>query len=147
MKNKLRHVGIVVKDIEHSIKFWTDIFGFKIISRQIECGDFIDKVIGINGINVETVKLINRNKDIVELLKFITPSNEDKLLPDNFPYDYGLRHIAFTVDNIEVVLNLIENFGINNLREPQLSLDGKVRVLYISVHENLILELVEEVIK
>ena len=53
---KIRHTGLVVKNIKNSIKVWSDCFGFKIISYKIESGKSLDKLMNLNDVKVILVK-------------------------------------------------------------------------------------------
>ena len=50
MTNSLRHIGIVTKNIDSSIDFYKRFFKFQICIDQIEKGDFIEKILGINNL-------------------------------------------------------------------------------------------------
>jgi catechol 2,3-dioxygenase-like lactoylglutathione lyase family enzyme len=142
MINGVRHTGIVVNEIENAIKFWVNLLGFKVIIDQIEEGDFIDKLLGLNNVSVRTVKLAAQDGSQVELLHFIS----HKSLPtwDGNPYKTGLTHIAFNVADISNVVSILEQNGYSQVNRYQKSLSGKVLVCYVKGFEGLLLELVEQ---
>jgi len=142
MINGVRHTGIVVNEIENAIKFWVNLLGFKVIIDQIEEGEFIDKLLGLNNVSVRTVKLAAQDGSLVELLHFIS----HKSLPtwDGNPYKTGLTHIAFNVTNISNVVSILEQNGYSQVNRYQKSLSGKVLVCYVKGFEGLLLELVEQ---
>jgi len=142
MINGVRHTGIVVNEIENAIKFWVNLLGFKVITDQIEEGEFIDKLLGLNNVSVRTVKLAAQDGSLVELLHFIS----HKSLPtwDGNPYKTGLTHIAFNVTNISNVVSILEQNGYSQVNRYQKSLSGKVLVCYVKGFEGLLLELVEQ---
>jgi catechol 2,3-dioxygenase-like lactoylglutathione lyase family enzyme len=142
MINGVRHTGIVVNEIENAIKFWVDLLGFKVIIDQIEEGEFIDKLLGLNNVSVRTVKLAAQDGSLVELLHFIS----HKSLPtwDGNPYKTGLTHIAFNVADISNAVSILEQNGYSQVNRYQKSLSGKVLVCYVKGFEGLLLELVEQ---
>jgi catechol 2,3-dioxygenase-like lactoylglutathione lyase family enzyme len=142
MINGVRHTGIVVKEIENAIKFWVNLLGFKVVVDQIEEGEFIDKLLGLENVSVRTVKLAAQDGSLVELLHFIS----HKSLPtwDGNPYKTGLTHIAFNVTNISNVVSILEQNGYSQVNRYQKSLSGKVLVCYVKGFEGLLLELVEQ---
>jgi len=142
MINGVRHTGIVVNEIENAIKFWVNLLGFKVIIDQIEEGEFIDKLLGLDNVSVRTVKLAAQNGSQVELLHFIS----HKSLPtwDGNPYKTGLTHIAFNVADISNVVSILEQNGYSQVNRYQKSLSGKVLVCYVKGFEGLLLELVEQ---
>ena len=70
MKNKIRHTGIVTKNLRKSLTFWQSYFGFKKIKDDIEFGNTIDKVLGYKNIEVRTIKLKDSSGSLIELLTF-----------------------------------------------------------------------------
>lgn len=141
MINGVRHIGIVVNNIENAIKFWVNLLGFKVVIDQIEDGEFIDKLLGLNNVAVRTVKLAAQDGSLVELLHFIS----HKSLPtwDGNPYKTGLTHIALNVKDIEGMVLRLEQNSYHKVNEIQKSLNGNALVCYIKGYEGTLLELVE----
>ena len=142
MINGVRHTGIVVNEIENAIKFWVNLLGFKVVLDQIEEGEFIDKLLGLENVSVRTVKLVAQDGSLVELLHFI--SHKSLSTWDGNPYKTGLTHIAFNVTNISNVVSILEQNGYSQVNRYQKSLSGKVLVCYVKGFEGLLLELVEQ---
>jgi catechol 2,3-dioxygenase-like lactoylglutathione lyase family enzyme len=137
----IRHTGIVVSDIEEGTKFWVENFGFKIVSNQIEAGEFIDKLIGIENVQVNTVKLVAPDSSMIELLHFLNQNNLDREIIR--PNSHGITHVAVNISNLdETLLKLAEKryFPIN---KPLISPEGKHKVCYLVGFENNLIELVE----
>ena len=145
LKISFRHTGLVVADLESSIKFWCEIMGFKISVRMEESGIHIDRMMGLDNVKVTTVKLIDCSANILELLCF--HSHSDSLRSSCLPYSLGFTHIALTVDDIDQVLHQMRSFGCAHSPTPQLSPNGKVKVVYATGPEGVILELVESIKK
>lgn len=141
MSYSLRHIGIVVKDLNSALYFWCKILGFNVQKQMIETGPFIDKLLGLNGVNVTTSKLIGLDGSQIELLCF--HSHPDSLDWKGSVNSTGLTHISFTVPNLECVYNNLSSRGLKFFAEPQVSPDGGVKVVYASGPENLLLEFVE----
>ena len=142
MKASVRHVGIVVRDIENAIKFWENVFSFQVRVNQIEKGSFIENLLGLPGIRVQTVKMKSDTDTEIELLRFILESNEN--VWEGRVDKVGLTHIALNIDDLNSTLKKLFEYGFSPIHEPQISLDGKVKVCYIEVIEGLLLELVEK---
>ncbi|MDG2147588.1 MAG: hypothetical protein P8K14_05175, partial [Flavobacteriaceae bacterium] len=56
MISKTRHTGIVVMNLSKYIFFYEKL-GFKLDSRKIETGDYIDQLVGIKQTKLEWAKL------------------------------------------------------------------------------------------
>ena len=65
-----RHVGIVVSNLNKSLEFYISL-GFSINSRQIERGPVISQIVGIEEVEVETVKLATDTGVSIELLNHL----------------------------------------------------------------------------
>ena len=141
MIHGVRHTGIVVNDIKGAISFWVDLLGFEVVTNQVETGEFIDRLLGLQGVTVQTVKLIAKDKTMIELLYF--ESHPSKNVWNGSTYSTGLTHLALNVSDLDVLIDQLKLLGYLPLYEIQVSPNGKVRVCYISVYEGLLLELVE----
>jgi catechol 2,3-dioxygenase-like lactoylglutathione lyase family enzyme len=141
MITAIRHVGLVVADLEKSLKFWCDTMGF-VVSRQMdESGSHIDAMMGLKDVRVTTAKLVAPDGNLIELLKF--HSHPDKHAWFGAPYSTGFTHIALTIENLDELLPRLIAAGAKVPSPPQFSPDGKVKVLYVKGLENVLIELVE----
>ena len=141
MANTTRHVGIVVKDLAKTTDFWTNLIGFKLHIDAIEQSPYIDELLGIPNPGLRTVKLIDENGFIIELLDFA-----------NYPAKYnwegnlaatGLTHIALTVDDLESLTTKLKENNYKFISEIKKSPNGAVNVVFVKGPEGLMLELVE----
>ncbi len=145
MTTAIRHVGLVVADLEKSLKFWCDTMGF-VVSRQMEeSGSHIDAMMGLRNVKVTTAKLAAPDGNLLELLCF--HSHPDKPQWAGKPYSTGFTHIALTVQDLDETLRRLKLVGARVPAEPQLSPDGQVKVIYASGPEGVLLELVEVIKK
>lgn len=141
MISVIRHVGLVVADLEKSLKFWCETMGF-VVSRQMEeSGPHIDAMMGLKEVKVTTAKMADPDGNLLELLCF--HSHPDKPRWEGKPYSTGFTHIALTVQDLDETLRRLKQVGASVLAEPQLSPDGQVKVIYATGPEGVLLELVE----
>ena len=138
----VRHTGIVVNDIEGAINFWVELLGLKVVSNQVETGQFINRLLALDSVVVQTVKLVTKDESMIELLHFKSHSHNEYW--EGSPYSKGLTHVALNVTDIAELTKSLSKLGYQSLNEYQISLDGKVRVCYVKAFEGLLLELVEE---
>lgn len=137
----IRHVGLVVADLNQSLKFWCETMGFVVSLKMDEYGPHIDAMMGLKDVKVTTAKLVDPDGNLLELLYF--HSHPDKVMCKVKPYSTGLTHIAFTVTNLDETIRRLKLAGGSAPSQPQLSPDGQVRVTYAAAPEGVILELVE----
>ena len=74
MKN-IRHLGLVVKDMNKALIFYRDLLGLKIQGITEEKGFFINQILSKDNVILKTIKLsANDNNTRIELIQYI--SNE-----------------------------------------------------------------------
>lgn len=142
IKTKVRHIGLVVKDLEKSLKFWCEILGFSIENIMNEKGEYLDLMMGLQNVVVTTAKLSDKNGNLIELLYFKNYSDDNDLIKE--PYSNGLTHIALTVDNLEKTIGKLQKLNLIKPNIPVISPDGKVKVVYARCIEGLLIEFVQE---
>ena len=140
MIKDIRHTGIVVVDLEASLYFYRDLLGFKIVKQMEETGDFIDTILSMRDIKVTTVKMTSSTGRMIELLKYHSHPEEQKIRK---VHEIGISHIALTVDDLDVEYERLKGKGIQFNSPPQLSPDGYARVTFCRAPEGTLIELVE----
>jgi glyoxylase I family protein len=93
----VHHIAIIVSDYEKSKSFYTDVLGFT-IDREV------------NRVERQSFKLdLSLNGQyIIELFSFPEPPKRPSR-----PEATGLRHLAFTVDNIEEAIAVLVKKGVH----------------------------------
>lgn len=91
---KIHHTGITVKNLEESIKFYEEVFGFKLIGG-------VDLDVDAEGI-MKGVKIkiafLKAGEDDLELLEYV--QSKDKKIVDMNPWDPGVQHLSFKVTDV-----------------------------------------------
>lgn len=143
MITAIRHTGLVVADLSKALEFWCGVMGF-VVSRQMEeSGPHIDAMMGLKDVRVTTAKLSAPDGNLLELLHF--RSHPDKPEWQGKPYSTGFTHIALTVRNLDEAFQRLQQAGVSFPAKPQLSPDGRVKVIYAQGPEGVLLELVEAI--
>ena len=137
----VRHVGIVVQDLEQAIHFYQELLGLEVVQRSEESGPFLDDLLGLESTRATTVKMSAADgPTLVELLKFHSH-------PDNRraarPYSLGPTHVAFTVKNLQQRFERLRAQGIPFTTPPKPSPDGQALVTFCRDPEGNLIELVE----
>ncbi len=138
MIKNIRHTGIVVKNLEESLRFY-QLLGFTIYQRAKESVDFISKISDKEGIVLNTVKLLAPNNSMMELLDY----GKDKMQTERTMFETGMAHIAFTVEDLEEVYNRLKEKGIYFNSSPQISPNRYAKVVFCRAPEGTFIELVE----
>jgi catechol 2,3-dioxygenase-like lactoylglutathione lyase family enzyme len=132
----------VVYDLEKTRDFWINTLGFKLHIEAKEESPYIDELLAIKDPSLTTVKLIDSNGFIIELLKF-----ENYQVENSWSGDLrttGLTHIALTVDNLDGIVNNLKKQNYAPLSDIKISPNKKVKVVFVRGPEGSILELVQE---
>ncbi|MCK5345343.1 MAG: VOC family protein, partial [Candidatus Heimdallarchaeota archaeon] len=73
---EIRHTGIVVSNMEQSLKFYRDILRLRTVVDFTDEGEYIDNILGLSGVHLRMVKLTADDGSMVELLQFISHPNK-----------------------------------------------------------------------
>ena len=141
MITQIRHIGLVVADLEGALLFWRDLLGFRVEKEMNESGSHIDAMMGLKDVRVTTVKMTAPEGGMIELLHF--QSHPDLPRWHGKPYSTGFTHIAMTVGDLDDVYIKLSAAGAKFPAPPQYSPDGKVKVIYCKGPEGVLLEFVE----
>jgi catechol 2,3-dioxygenase-like lactoylglutathione lyase family enzyme len=137
------HMGVVVADLDAVAAFFLDL-GFQREGGATVEGEWVDKVVGVDGVRAELVMV--RTPDgsgKLELTKFHAPvDNEDvHPLPAN---RLGLRHIAFEVHDLNTIVDGLRDKGFATVGDVR-DFENTYRLCYVRGPEGLIIELAEQI--
>ncbi|HEX9481492.1 MAG TPA: VOC family protein [Solirubrobacteraceae bacterium] len=139
----LDHVGVIVNDLEAAVAFFVDLGLERAGAGTVE-GEWVDRVVGLEGVRAELVFVRTPDRsDSIELVKFHSPSAHGGAPPPaaNRP---GIRHLAFTVDDLETVLDRLRSRGLEMVGEVQ-DYEDIFRLCYVRGPENIIVELAQRI--
>ena len=108
MISKLRHTGIVVRNLNQSVVFY-EALGFKTWKREIEQGQFLETVVDLKNVRVETAKLKAPCGALLELLQYHSHPVQMEISPQP-SNQLGCSHIALTVGSIDETLECVQSF-------------------------------------
>lgn len=141
MAKEIRHIGIVVNNLEESLRFYVDLLGFKIKTRKQESGRYLDDILARKKASVITVKMVlPRAKQMVELIFFHSPAARKRTLKIN---DIGPTHLALTVTDVQPEYKRLKAAGVCFNSAPKTSPDGYAKVAFCRAPEGTFIELVE----
>ena len=135
------HVGLVVEDLDETVRFLT-LLGFDCDEPSVLTGEWIDRIIGLENVTVEVVMArVPDGSDVFEVVRFHSPASgaREPAPAANRP---GLRHIAFTVDDVSGVVDRVQAAGWDTIGEL-VDYENIYRLCYVRGPEGLIVELAE----
>ena len=143
MLKSFYHTGFVVRDIESSLAFYTEVMGLKLLFRTERTGEFIEKVVGFTNAHIKGAFLDMCNGHNLELIQYIVPPSALGHINRN---DLGATHLAFFVEDIEEYYTTMSQKGLRFIGPPaSLVQDDKVvrKAAYCQDPDNNWLEFVE----
>lgn len=138
----VRHIGLVVQNLEKMLDFYCKTLGFKLRSRQIEKGNYISSMLGLSQAEVETAKLyLEETGSLLELLYFHLPSSthaEKKEL-----HHLGLTHFAISIGDLDQLHQKMSSQGLQFVSPPVTTENNYAKVAFCQDPEGNYLELVQ----
>ena len=118
MISAIDHINFVVSDLERSVRFYTELLGFRESKRAHLEGEWIEKIVGLKRVVADVVFIIApAGEPRIELLCYKTPEGES--IPANsLANTVGIRHIAFRVDDIHASAKKLRDAGVKLLGDP-----------------------------
>ena len=140
--HRIDHVGIIVNDLSAAKAFFLDL-GLQVQGEGEVGGEWVDQVVGLHDVKSALVMLGTPDgQTSIELAKFYTPSDE-KGIHQSFANTFGIRHIAFAVEDIEAIVAKLKEKGTEIFSEIQ-TYENEYKLCYVRGPEGIILELAQQ---
>ena len=92
------HTGFIVRDIEKSVQFYTNVLGLHLSGRTERRGQFAEQLLAFPGAHIKGAFLDLGAGHSLELIQYITPASGAGGINRN---DLGAAHLAFFVADID----------------------------------------------
>lgn len=128
---KVDHIGIAVKNLDETLKFYTDILGLECQGTEVVEEQKVR--VAFLPIGDTEVELLESTSDDGPIAKFIEKSGE------------GVQHIAFRVDNIEEAIQYMLDKGMQMIdQKPRYGAGGaKIAFVHPKSSNRVLVELSE----
>lgn len=139
---RMEHVGVVVDDLAAATAFFLAL-GLELEGTTPVEGRWVDRIVGLDSVRADIAML--RTPDghgHLELTKYHAPPTPagHRNEPANA---HGLRHIAFTVDDIDAAVAGLRSRGADLVGEIQ-QYETSYRLCYVRGPEGIIVELAQK---
>lgn len=134
------HVNIVVRDLDRMVAFYRDVLGLELTKDVTISGEWIEAVVGLQDVQARVIYLSAPTGPRVELIKYDSPACLDAPHQGE-PHTHGLRHMAFSVDDIDADAARLQNAGVKvfgdvqQVPDSQVTYQGGVRKRLIYFHD------------
>ncbi|MCD1143879.1 VOC family protein [Kocuria sp. LUK] len=141
MSIKFENVGIAVRDLDAAIAFFTDL-GLTLVGRDTVSGQWADRAVGLDGNHVNIAML--RTPDgggRLELFEYLHPAAIET--EPTRPNAIGMHRVAFSVDDLDVALEVAARHGCRPLRGVAVYEDA-YKLTYVRGPSGIIVMLAED---
>ena len=119
------HTGFVVKDVEKSAKFYSEVLGMRMGDRFERQGEFIEQVLAFPGAHIDRAFLDKGEGHKLELVQYLSPSSGTPNVNRN---DLGAAHLAFFVEDLDKFYEETSRKGIRYNNPPASMFDAQGKV-------------------
>ena len=92
------HTGFVVRDIEQSVQFYSEVLGMRIAGRTERQGEFVEQVLAFPGAHIKGGFVDMGEGHQLELIQYLSPQSGPGGTNRN---DLGASHLAFFVEDLD----------------------------------------------
>jgi catechol 2,3-dioxygenase-like lactoylglutathione lyase family enzyme len=107
---KVEAVGITVKEMGRSLKFYTEVLGFKKVNDTDYKGESYEKLEGIFGLNMRVVRL-QLGDEFIELTDYLTTGGRS-IPEDAKSNDLSFQHIAIVVSDMDKAYEQVKKYNV-----------------------------------
>lgn len=142
MLKSIDHLNIVVSDL-HGAKDFFCRLGFTVAHQGKLAGGWISSIVNLKDVRATYVQLTMPGSAVkIELIHYATPTSPTNESP-NVPNKIGIRHIAFEVEDIDNMVAVLKEEGIQFFGDVQIYPDTGKKLVYFHGPDGIILELAQ----
>lgn len=121
MLKSFYHTGFVVKDLDASAQFYSEVLGMQIGERFERQGEFVEQVLAFPGAHIDRAMLDKREGHKLELIQYLSPPSGPGGVERN---DLGAAHLAFFVEDLDRFYAETSQKGLKYNNPPAANYDG-----------------------
>lgn len=122
--SKVECIGITVKDMGRSLKFYTEVLGFKKISEEEYSGSEVEQLKGLFGINIRIARL-QLGDEIIELTDYLTTGGRS-IPEDQKSNDLFFQHIAIVVSDMKKAYEHLVKYNVEHVSTAPQTLPASI---------------------
>ncbi len=115
MLKSFYHTEFIVKDLEKSVDFYTNVLGMSVARRMEREGEFINQVLGFPNAHIKGAFVEKGEGHQLELIQYISPPSGPGGIERN---DLGATHLAFYVEDFDKFYADTSQRGLRFLNPP-----------------------------
>ena len=110
---KVEAVGLTVKEMDRSLKFYTEVLGFKKVSDTEHKGVEFEKLQGVFGLNIRVARL-QLGDEFIELTDYLTTGGRS-IPEDAKSNDLFFQHIAIVVSDMDKAYAHLRKYNVDHV--------------------------------
>ncbi len=119
------HVGFVVRDLEQSVKWYTEVLGLQVEREPRELsGEWISAVTGFENSRMKMAWVGTGNGCSIELDQYISPPGSDSP-PTVAQNDVRASHVGIQVDDVHAEYQRMSRLGVKFAAPPPVKLNNE----------------------
>lgn len=129
MLTGFEHVGMTVKNIDHSLAFYVDLLGLKLVVRR-------------RGLNGDEIAFLDAGNGMLEM---VSPATGALAAEDVAMGRAGLRHLTFSFDDVDEIYHKLEAADIDMVEAPRTAHNRDIvrKVAFCRDPDGIMIELTE----
>jgi catechol 2,3-dioxygenase-like lactoylglutathione lyase family enzyme len=136
------HVGVTVRNLEGSVRFWSVTLGRAPVSRRLFSGEYLSRVTKYEAVAIDVAEFLLTESVRLELCEYVTEKRAPLELEPATP---GASHVAFGSDELDAVYERALEAGAEAISPGLVEItDGPNRgnrMAYLRTPDGLLLEL------
>jgi len=114
----VQHIAVSVSVMEKALEFYCGVLGLEVMmDMEMEGVPAIEAILGVKDTKMRYV-LFTGQGALLNLLEFKNPKGEN-IAAKMRPFDHGIHHIAFAVDDVEAAYEELKAKGVEFISPPQ----------------------------
>src|SRR5215210_7085050 len=115
---RVEGVGIIVSDMDSSVKFYSEVLHFKKVSDVEHQGAYWESLFGVFGLHIREVRM-QLGDETIELIDYLTTGGRS--IPEDFKSnDLAFQHIAIVVSDMDSAYKFLRRAGVTQVStDPQ----------------------------
>ena len=137
------HTSFSVSNLERSIGFLRDCFGFEVLSKAPRDPELVSRITGVQGAEV-VIAFLKAPGHTLELIEYRAPVARGAV--NSRPCDSGFSHVAFNVDDVSAAVDAVKHYGVKPIAQPVTIDQGPNKgrkVVYLRDWDGITIELIE----
>jgi catechol 2,3-dioxygenase-like lactoylglutathione lyase family enzyme len=146
------HISFTVKNLDASVKWYTEVLGLQYFRGQVQDNAYTRKLVGIPNAKLKMAQLLVPGQPFapganhhVELIEYEQPEGRDDL--DLSTYNTGVGHWAFIVDDIHAEFNRMKALGVQFKADAPVAIEQGVNkggyAIYFTDPDSITFELLQ----